>query len=299
MPKGPAAIVAAAIEKRITEQEHGSDREEKYISASSLAHGCLQLVAKEILEFPKPPLDPRVRRMLDVGIEGHRRIERYLRGIALAREVFFQDDEYRIKGYCDVLIYIPPSLNREHSGFYAVEIKTAGSTVFERIVDEGRARDDHRRQCMIYIWGIRRYYGGEIPVRGGIVLYENRDTLEHALFDVTYDEEEMEELLGQVSAMWEGLKAGQLPDDHLPLDHWYHNYCPYLDICSVGQEAVQWQREHREKLPDEVVARVIGERVMRKRRREEARPVEYLFHRAGKKRGERSLAKLAEELGWE
>ena len=287
MPKGTADIVAAAVEKRIAERGH-REEEEKYISASSLAHGCLQLVAREILGFPKPELEPRVRRILDVGADSHRRIERYLRGISLAREVFFQDDEYRIKGYCDDLIYIPPALNEEHYGFYAVEIKTAGRAIFERIVDEGRAREDHRRQCMIYIWGLARYYGGHIPIKGGIVFYENRDTLEHKLYDVAYDEEEMGELLGQVSAMWEALKAGQLPDDHLPLDHWYHNYCPYLDICPVGQEAVRYQREHKTKLPDEVLAKIIGERIVRKRRRE----------KAGEKRGERSLAELAEELGW-
>ncbi len=281
----PAEIVASAIEGRIREEYNP---EEKYISASSLAHGCMQLVARELLGFPKPELEPRVQRMLEVGRDGHRRIEGYLKGISLAREVFFKDEEYKIKGYCDDLIYIPPSLSEEHSGFYAVEIKTAGSASFERIADERAPREDHARQCMIYIWGLRRYYRGDIPIKGGIILYENRDTLEHVLFDVAYDEAEMNELLRQVSRMWDALARGQLPDDHLPKEHWYHNYCPYLDICPVGQEAVRWQKEHRKELPDEVLAQIIGKRIVRKRRREGA----------GRKR-ERTLEELAEELGWE
>lgn len=152
----------------------------------------MQLVAREILGFPKPELEPRVRRILDVGRDGHRRIEGYLRDVSLAREVLFKDDEYRIKGYCDDLIYIPSQLAREHAGFYAVEIKTIGRMGFERIIDEGAPREDHARPCMIYIWGLERDYG--LTIRGGIVFYENRDTLD--------DEEGMSELLGQVSAMW-------------------------------------------------------------------------------------------------
>jgi len=288
-PTSPAALIAAAVEKELAEQGK-PDEDRKYISASSLAHGCMQLVAREILDFPKPPLDPRVRRMLDVGIEGHRRIERYLRGISLAREVFFQDDEYRIKGYCDVLIYIPPSLNKENSGFYAVEIKTTGSTVFEQVVDEGRPREDHTRQCMIYIWGLTRYYEGRIPLKGGIVFYENRDTLEHHLFDVTYDEAQMSELLTHVEAMWERLKEGQLPDDHLPLDHWYHRYCPYLDICRVGQESLKYQKEHHQPLPDKVLAEIIGKRIVRKQRKEGAQ--------VRRRKSPRSLEELVAQLNW-
>jgi len=146
----PAEIVASAIEERIA-KGYSAEGEEKYISASSLAHGCMQLVAREILEFPKPELEPRVKRILDVGRDGHRRIERYLRGISLAREVLFKDDEYRIKGYCDDLIYIPPELSEDHSGFYAVEIKTTGHAGFEMLSREAAPRDDHARQCMIYI----------------------------------------------------------------------------------------------------------------------------------------------------
>jgi len=281
---GPAAIVARVVEERIA-RGYSSGDEEKYLHPSSLAPGCMQLVAREVMGLPKRELEPRVKRILEVGRDSHRRIESYLRGISLAREVFFKDEGYRIRGYCDDLIYIPPELSEEHSGFYAVEIKTAGDAAFKRIVDEGAPREDHLRQCMIYIWGVERYYG--LEVRGGIIFYEDRDTLEHKLFDVRYDEEGMKEFLSQVEGMWEALSSGQLPEAHLPLDHWYHRYCPYLDICPVGQEAIRWQREHKKELPDEVLARIIGERIVRKRRKEKKG--------TGK---ERSLLELAEELGW-
>ena len=170
---------------------------------------------------------------------------------------------------------------------------------------------------MIYIWGLQRYYGLPIErrsrgaevqgskgdfssaplppcsparIRGGIIFYEDRDSLEHRLFDVAYDELLMEELLRKVERMWEALREGHLPDDHPPLDHWVHRYCPYLDICEVGREALEYQRKHRKELPEEVLARIIGERIVRKRRREGERR---------KKKRERSLEELAADLGWE
>jgi len=264
--------------------------EERYIHPSSLAKGCMLYVARELMGMPKPELAPRVQRILDVGTEGHRRILRSLRKLALAQEVFFQDDEHRIRGYCDAILYIPPSLDGELAGFYALEVKTAGSQVYERIVDEGRPREDHARQCQIYMWGLERYYGGAIPLRGGVVLYENRDTLEQTAFQVACDEAGMADLLSKVKVMLSGMREGRLPQDHLPLDHWAHRYCPYLDICEVGQQAMEYQKEHRQPLPDEVLAQIIGQRIVRKRRREGQ-------GKSGRRR-ERSLEELVAEFDW-
>ena len=29
--------------------------------------------------------------------------------------------------------------------------------------------------------------------------------------------------------------------DYLPPEHWAHRYCPYLEICVPGKQAMQWQ----------------------------------------------------------
>ncbi len=286
--RGAAAVLAAVVEETIAERGNPKGEKEKYIHPSSLAKGCMLYIARELMGIPKAPLEARVSRILQVGTEGHRRISRYFSSITLAREVPFVDEEYRIKGYCDAIVYIPPERDAENAGFYAVEIKTSGAAEFERIVDEGQPKEEHVRQCQIYIWGIERYYKC-IPLRGGIIFYENRDTLEHCLFDVEYDEAALASLLAKVKAMWERLREGQLPEDHLPLDHWAHRYCGYLDICEVGQRAIEYQKQHRQPLPDKVLAEIIGKRIVRKRRREGA----------GRKARMRSLEELAAQLGWQ
>lgn len=292
---GPATLVLQAIEETIQERDKRyrsqEVEEELYIHPSSLARGCMLYLAFELRGEPKPALDPRVSRILQVGTDGHRRIEGYLGRSTLAREVFFQNDEHRIRGYCDAIVYITPERSSEHAGFYAVEIKTTANSEFQDILAEGAPREEHARQCQVYMWGLKRYYRGAVPVNGGVVLYENRDTLAHHAFDMAYDEAMMQDLLSGVKKVWACVEAGELPDDYLPREHRAHKICPYLDICEPGQAAVAWQKEHGEGLPDRVLAGIIADRIVAKQRREkkEEKP---------KRKGRRSLEELAKELGW-
>ena len=75
--------------------------EEPFIKASSLAKGCLLYVAFELRGEPKPPLEARVGRILSVGTDSHRRVQRALERTCLAQEVYFEVQAYRIHGFCD------------------------------------------------------------------------------------------------------------------------------------------------------------------------------------------------------
>lgn len=284
---GAAGLLRRVIEESLS-QDGAGEEELGWIYPSSLARGCLLAVALELLGAPKAELDNRVKRLLQVGSASHHRILRYFSKVLMASEVPFIDEEYRLKGRCDALLFIPPGVG-EPPGFYVLEVKTAGSTEYGLIKDEGRPRPEHLRQCQLYIWGIERYYG--LPVQGGIIYYENRDTLEYALFPVEHDLAELLPLLERVKALIPGLREGRLPKepgDRLPPDHWAHEYCPYLGICQYGQEAIQQQAKGAKRLPDGVLAKIIAERIVTKQRRE----------REKEKRGPRSLEELAEELGW-
>src|SRR5512143_708469 len=103
---------------------------EPYIKPSSLAKGCLLHVAFELQERPKPPFEARVGRILSVGTDSHRRLQRGLARACLAQEVFFEVSEYRIHGFCDGILYIPPNKADDEAtaGLWALEFKTtAGS----------------------------------------------------------------------------------------------------------------------------------------------------------------------------
>lgn len=133
---------------------------------------------------------------------------------------------------------------------------------------------------------------GQLRMNGAIIYYENRDTLEHVAYEVSPGPEGIAALMERVQKMLSGLEGETLPDDTLPEDHWGHRYCPYVEICEPGQQAMAWQAQQPKTLPDEVLANMIARRVVAKKGAEK---------KTGKKqkKGQRSLSELAEELEWE
>src|SRR5512147_1145607 len=125
MKKKLTGAAGYAVE-RLQDDPKGRD-EAPYIKPSSLAKGCLLYVAFELQEQPKPPFEARVGRILSVGTDSHRRLQRGLARACLAQEVFFEVPEYRIHGFCDGILYIPPYRTTDEAivGFWALEFKTA------------------------------------------------------------------------------------------------------------------------------------------------------------------------------
>ena len=66
------------------------------------------------------------------------------------------------------------------------------------------------RQAQIYLWGLETYFQGAVPLKGAIIYYENRDTLDHIAFEVYPDPESMADLLRRVKAMLEAADAEEL-----------------------------------------------------------------------------------------
>jgi hypothetical protein len=267
---------------------------EPYIKPSSLARGCLLYVAFELREEPKTALDARIGRILSVGTDSHRRMQRALGRSCLGQEIFFEVPEYRIHGFCDGILYARPDQVADESaaGFWALELKTTGSSDFEMLRAAGVPKEEHIRQAQIYLWGMDAYFQGAIPLKGAIIYYENRDTLDHLAFEVYPDREGMAKLLERVKAMLSGLENDQLPlEDTTPPDHWSHRFCPFLEICEPGQQALEWQAQQPKELPDAVMADIIAKRIVAKKGAEKM---------TGKKKsGTRTLADLARELDWE
>lgn len=277
----------------LLQREDWQKPDRPYIKPSSLAKGCLLYVAFELQGRPKPPIDARVGRILSVGTDSHRRLQRMLSRACLTQEVYFVVPEYRIHGFVDGILYVPPDRAPDPSsaGFWALEFKTTAGSEFDKIKAAKMPKEEHVRQAQVYLWGLERYFDGQIPLKGAIIYYENRDTLDHASYEVPPDPDGVASLMTRVQNMLTALDAETLPDDYLPEDHWGHRYCPYLDICEPGQRAMEWQAQQPKTLPDEVLANMIAKRIVAKKGAEKMTEK--------KKRGSRSLTEMAEERGWE
>ncbi len=277
----------------LLQREDWQKPEQPYIKPSSLAKGCLLYVAFELQGRPKPPMDARVGRILSVGTDSHRRLQRGLSRACLTQELYFVVPEYRIHGFVDGILYIPPDKAPDSSsaGFWVLEFKTTAGAEFDKIKAAKMPKEEHVRQAQVYLWGLEKYFDGQFPMRGAIIYYENRDTLDHASYEVAPDPQGIADLMERVQVMLTGLDAETLPDDYLPADHWGHRYCPYLDICEPGQRAMEWQVQQPKTLPDAVLANMIAKRIIAKKGAEKMTEK--------KKRGQRSLTELADELKWE
>ncbi len=289
-----ASGTAARYAQDLLQGDSSSAAKLPFIKPSSLARGCLLYVAFELRNEPKPPLEARIDRILSVGTDSHRRLQRALGRACLGQEVFFEVPEYRIHGFCDAILYARPDKvdDESVSGFWALEFKTTASSEFEMIRMASVPKEEHVLQAQIYLWGLEVYFRGQIPLRGAIIYYENRDTLDHLAFEVEPEPLGMAKLLERVKIMLEGLEDDQLPlEDTTPPDHWSHRYCPYLGICEPGQRAMAWHAQQPKDLPDKVVADIIAKRIVAKKGAEKM---------TGKKKsGARSLDDLAHQLGWD
>lgn len=285
---------AAGYAMRKLAEDPRLDPEITFIKPSSLAKGCLRYVAYELQNQPKPPIDARVGRILSVGTDSHRRLQRGLSRATLGQEVFFEVPEYRIHGFCDGILYVSAEAAEDgEAGLWALEFKTTAASEFDKLKSAGMPKEEHTRQAQIYLWGIDACYHGLLQLKGAVIYYENRDTLEHLAFEVLPDPHEISDLLGRVTAMLSELENGKLTDDVVPPDHWAHRYCPFIEICEKGKEALTWQAEQPKTLPDEVLAGIIAKKIVAKK------GAEKMTSGGKQKRGTRSLTDLAKELAWE
>lgn len=277
----------------LLQREDWQKPDKPYIKPSSLAKGCLLYVAFELQGRPKPPADARVGRILSVGTDSHRRLQRGLSRACLSQELYFLVPEYRIHGFVDGILFIPPDKAPDpaSAGFWVLEFKTTAGSEFDKLKAAKMPKEEHTRQAQVYIWGLEKYFEGKLKVNGAIIYYENRDTLDHVSYEIAPDPEGVAQLMERVKVMLDALDHDTLPDDYLPEDHWGHRYCPYLEICEPGQHAMEWQAQQPKTLPDQVLANMIAKRIIAKKGAEEMT--------SKKKKGPRSLSELADELKWE
>lgn len=208
---------------------------------------CLRWAGYKALGEVGIPYTLELHRKMERGRGDHLRLEEEFQMFSLGREIKIFDPENNIKGKCDILArnYITGEL-------FVVDFKTIDDWLFKsrlkrenlrahlKNTDFYPAMPDDEFQIMLYIRMWRQLLNPlEIPIRFGLVIYENRnDPNQRKSCLVEYDEKLMEKFFAHLLELNEDLDKNENIPPYIPKDAYVHTICPYRLKCPRGQEAL-------------------------------------------------------------
>lgn len=221
---------------------------------SSVGH-CKRKVAYQMLGYPAKPKEGRSLLVLDNGTYFHERMEKYFEemGILIAPELKLKNDELRISGRSDAIIWnymkhpgqvypddqviklYRPTYDEDGnekeelvyeglaSDVLIVEFKSIGSKQYNRYLPKDRPKREHEMQLQLYF-----YLTG---IRAGMVYYENKDTQEHKYYYVKYNQQLVDEIVRDIKLIISYVDKGMLPDRDYEPDSFQCTYCDFRHLC--------------------------------------------------------------------
>ena len=189
-------------------------RETNCFHVSQLHHPCLRYLYFSYFG-KKQEFDPQTLRIFDNGHGVHERLQGYLHkaGVLIEKELSVSDKEYQIYGRCDGIV----QLNRKRG---VLEIKSINAKGFAGELP----KKEHVVQTMMYIH--------LLGLRGGVILYENKDTQELKEFYMALDNEVVEKTLEKVKSVLSYISKKQIP----PRRYHFCDYCAFHSLCYEGED---------------------------------------------------------------
>ena len=217
---------------------------------------CKRKVAYQMMGYPGKPKQGRSVLILDNGTYFHNRMEDYFEkmGIMVAPELKLRDEELRISGRSDAIIYNfmktteGPIEGDEMITLYKPVYDEEGNETGEELVYEGWASDvlivefksskeksyndyipktkpdkKHEMQLQLYF-----YLTG---IRAGMVYYENKNTQDHKYHYVEYNPKIVNQIVSDIRFVIHHIDNGTIPEREFQPTSFECRYCDYRDIC--------------------------------------------------------------------
>ena len=217
---------------------------------------CRRKIAYQMMGYPGKPKEGRNVLILDNGTYFHERMEKYYEdmGILVAPELKLKDEELRISGRSDAIIYnfmkekegpvegdeiielYKPVYDEEGtetgtelvykgwaSDVLIVEFKSAKDKSYEDYTPKTKPQKKHELQLQLYF-----YLTG---IRAGMVYYENKNTQDHKYYYVTYNQKMVDEIIADIKFVIEHIDNGTLPEREFQPTSFDCRYCDFRDIC--------------------------------------------------------------------
>ncbi len=204
-------MIVRLIESHLEKKNRDAQRQTKCFHVSQLYHPCLRYLYYSYLGL-KQEIDAKTSRIFDNGHAVHNRLQSYLEAIGVLKEREYKvwNDEYRICGRCDGIVELQGKRG-------VLEIKSINSKGFAGYLP----KKEHVVQTMMYT-----YFLG---LRGGVILYENKDTQEMKECYCALDMAIVDKTLAKVQKVISFIEKKQLP---LPTQReWDCKFCGFKEIC--------------------------------------------------------------------
>lgn len=211
---------------------------------------CKRKIAYQMLGYVGKPKEGRNILIMDNGTYFHERMEKLFddMGIMIAPELKLKDEELRISGRSDAIIwnfmkregdvypddkviklYKPTDGEDElvyeglASDVLIVEFKSIKSKGYNDYIPKTKPKKEHEMQLQLYF-----YLTG---IRAGLVYYENKDTQEQKYFYVQYNQTIIDEIIHDIRTVIHIIDQGQLPEREFQPTSFECRYCDFRDIC--------------------------------------------------------------------
>lgn len=217
---------------------------------------CKRKVAYQMMGYPGKPKQGRSVLILDNGTYFHNRMEDYFEkmGIMVAPELKLRDEELRISGRSDAIIYnfmkdpdkeIPddkviklykPVYNEDGeetgeelvyeglaSDVLIVEFKSSKDKAYNDYIPKTKPDKKHEMQLQLYF-----YLTG---IRAGMVYYENKNTQDHKYHYVEYNPTIVQQIINDIKFVIDHIDNDKLPEREFQPTSFECRYCDYRDIC--------------------------------------------------------------------
>lgn len=239
---------AANQQKRIEEGRLGK------FYPSSIGR-CKRSVVYQMLGYPTKPIPGQNLLIMENGTSFHNRMEDIFEkmGILVAPELSLKDEELRISGRSDAIIwnflksddeedaeeitlYDPNDKDKviyqgPANHILIVEFKSIKSKNYLKL-PKSKPDKKHEMQLQLYFYltGIRR----------GMVYYENKDTQESKFFHVFYDEELVQQVKSDIKEILDYVDRRELPEKEGNALDIMCRYCDFRNLCHTPISEEEW-----------------------------------------------------------
>lgn len=207
---------------------------------------CERKILYQMLKYPGAPKDGNDLLVLENGTYFHNRMEDIFKdmGILIAEELSLKDKDLAISGRSDAIIWdldIPADYEFDESiphitlkdtknkvvykghpdAIKIIEFKSINTTNFAKLKRVGKPYHVKQLQLYFYLTGIKK----------GALYYEDKNNQEQKMFEITYDQKLVDEVLADIKRYVAMARAKTLPERPFAPTDIACRFCDYRETC--------------------------------------------------------------------